>query len=76
MVTAIYTSDGERLESINGYSVDELAKLTIILKHGGVTPEDLRDCNECFFLGYKQAQEDYKRALDDQIERLINGGLR
>lgn len=56
---------------ICGYSVEELYKLTLILKGKRIEDCDLRDYNACFFEGYKRAVEDNERAIQETIDRMF-----
>lgn len=59
--------------NICGYRVEELVKLSLILRDKRVEDVDLRDYNNCFFDGYKQAQEDIHKQLEESVNRIIKG---
>ena len=59
--------------SICGYRVEELYKLALILRDKRVEEFDLRDYNNCFFDGYKRAQEEIHKQLEESVNRIIKG---
>lgn len=59
--------------TICGYRVEELYKLALILRDKSAEEIDLRDFNNCFFNGYKQAQEDFKASIEQSINQIIGG---
>ena len=60
--------------TICGYRAEELVKLALILRDKQVEDVDLRDYNNCFFDGYKRAQEEIHKQLEESVNRIINGG--
>lgn len=60
--------------NICGYRVDELVKLALILRDKGVEDFDIRDYNNCFLDGYKRAQEEIYKQLEESVNRMIKGG--
>lgn len=59
--------------NICGYRVEELVKLALILRDRRIEDVDLKDYNNCFFNGYKQAQEDFKASIEQSINQIIGG---
>ena len=59
--------------SICGYRVEELCKLALILRDRRIEDVDLRDYNNCFFDGYKRAQEEIHKQLEESVKRIIKG---
>ena len=60
--------------SICGYRVEDLYKLALILRDRRIEDFDLREYNACFLDGYKRAQEDINKQLEESVSRIINGG--
>lgn len=44
--------------NICGYRVEDLVKLSLILRDRRIEDVDLRDYNDCFFNGYRKAYDD------------------
>ena len=59
--------------NICGYRVEELYKLALILRDKRVEDVDLRDYNNCFFDGYRKAQEEIHKQLEESVNRIIKG---
>ncbi len=59
--------------SICGYRVEELYKLALILRDRRIEDVNLKDYNNCFFDGYKQAQEDIHKQLEENVNKIIKG---
>ena len=73
--TPSYITDLDEVKDWNicGYRVEDLYKLALILRDKRVEEIDLRDFNNCFFDGYKRAQEDFKASLEQSINSIIGG---
>lgn len=56
---------------ICGYRVEDLIKLSFILRDKDINELDLRNFNESFAFGYQRAIEDFDKALEDQINKII-----
>lgn len=58
--------------NICGYRVEDLVKLSRILRDRRIEDVDLRDYNDCFFNGYRKAYDEIhnsiKKMTDDLIE--------
>lgn len=58
--------------NICGYRVEDLVKLSLILRDRRIEDVDLRDYNDCFFNGYRKAYDEIhnkiKKMTDDLIE--------
>lgn len=58
--------------NICGYRVEDLVKLSLILRDRRIEDVDLRDYNDCFFDGYRKAYDEIhnriKKMTDDLIE--------
>ena len=59
--------------NICGYRVEELYKLALILRDRRIEEIDLRDYNNCFLDGYKRAQEEIHKQLEESVNRIIKG---
>ena len=59
--------------TIYGYRVEDLIKLALILRDKRVEDCELRDYNNCFFDGYKRAQEEIHKQLEESVNRIIKG---
>lgn len=59
--------------TICGYRVEELYKLALILRDKRVEDVDLKDYNNCFFDGYRKAQEEIHKQLEESVNRIIKG---
>ena len=59
--------------NICGYRVEELVKLALILRDKRAEEIDLRAYNDCFLDGYKRAQEDMHKQLEEYIQKMIRG---
>lgn len=59
--------------NIAGYRVEELYKLALILRDRRIEEIDLRDYNNCFLDGYKRAQEEIHKQLEESVNRIIKG---
>ena len=59
--------------NICGYRVEELVKLALILRDKRAEEIDLRAYNDCFFDGYKRAQEDIQKQLEESVNKIIRG---
>ena len=71
--TYINNLDDVKDWSICGYRVEELYKLALILRDKRIEEVDLRDYNNCFFDGYKRAQEEIHKQLEDAVNNIIRG---
>ena len=56
---------------ICGYRVEDLVKLSLILRDKNVNEYNLRDFNESFLLGYQMAREDLNKSLEESINKCI-----
>lgn len=56
---------------ICGYRVEDLIKLSLILRDKDINELDLRDFNESFAFGYRKATEELNKALEDQVNKII-----
>ena len=59
--------------NIGGYRAEELYKLALILRDRRIEDADLRDYNNCFFDGYKRAQEEIHKQLEESVNNIIKG---
>lgn len=59
--------------NICGYRAEELVKLALILRDKRAEEIDLRAYNDCFFDGYKRAQEDIQKQLEESVNKIIRG---
>ena len=59
--------------TIGGFPVDDLKKLSIALRKTGLTPEDLKDQNKAFISGAKYAIEEVNRLQAKAIEDAFIG---
>ena len=57
---------------ICGYRVEDLVKLSLILRDKKISDYNLRDHNEAFALGYQQAGKEFDKALKDQVHKLFD----
>lgn len=57
---------------ICGYRVEDLIKLSLILRDKKISDYNLRDHNEAFTLGYQQASKEFDKALKDQVHKIFN----
>ena len=57
---------------ICGYRVEDLIKLSLILRDRNISDYNLRDHNEVFTLGYQQASKEFDKALKDQVHKIFN----
>ena len=57
---------------ICGYRVEDLIKLSLILRDKNISDYNLRDHNEAFALGYQQAGKELDKALKDQVHKLFD----
>ena len=53
---------------ICGYRVEDLVKLSLILRDKGIDEINLRDFNEALTLGYLKAYEEFNKALEESIK--------
>lgn len=58
--------------SICGYKVEELVKLALTLRDTNIGEADLKNINEVFAFGYRQASEDYYKALETYVSTMVN----
>lgn len=56
---------------ICGYRVEDLIKLSLILRDKDINELDLRDYNESFVFGYRTATEEFNKALEESINKCI-----
>lgn len=73
--TPNFITDLEDVKNWNicGYRVEELYKLALILRDRRIEEIDLRDYNNCFLDGYKRAQEEIHKQLEESVNRIIKG---
>lgn len=57
--------------NICGYRVEDLYRLALILKEKRIEDVDLRDYNACYIAGYKRAQEDIHKQLEESVNKII-----
>ena len=58
--------------NIGGYRAEELYKLALILRDRRIEDTDLKDFNACFFDGYKRAQEDIHKQLEESVKNILH----
>lgn len=56
---------------ICGYRVEDLVKLSLILRDKNVNEYNLRDFNNSFLLGYQMAREDLNKSFEESINKCI-----
>lgn len=56
---------------ICGYRVEDLVKLSLILRDKGIDEINLKDFNEALTLGYLKANDEFNKALEESINKCI-----
>ena len=69
---AQYTIEEVQDWIIAGYRVEDLYKLALILRDRRIEDIDLKDFNACFFDGYKRAQEDIHKQLEESVKNILH----
>ena len=59
--------------NIYGFRVEDLYKLALILKGKRIEDYDLRDYNSAFMDGYKRAQDDLNKSLEEMVNKIVGG---
>lgn len=58
--------------TVMGYKVGELVKLAEILREKQIDEVNLRDYNDAFVSGYQRAQDDIRKQIEDDIQRMFD----
>lgn len=56
---------------ICGYRVEDLVRLSLILRDKDINEINLKDFNEALTLGYLKAKEEFNKALEESINKCI-----
>lgn len=56
---------------ICGYRVEDLVKLSLILRDKDINEINLKDFTETYTLGYLKANEEFNKALEESINKCI-----
>ena len=57
--------------TVMGYKVGELVKFAEILRGKQIDEVNLRDYNDAFISGYQRAQDDIRKQIEDDIQRMF-----
>lgn len=57
---------------ICGYRVEDLVRLSLILRDKDIDELNLKDFNEALTLGYLKANEVFNKTLEESINKIIN----
>lgn len=59
---------------IEGYRLKDLIVVAERLRKGDMEPQIVEGANEDFLAGYKAAHEEFNKALEESVNKIINGG--
>lgn len=57
--------------TICGYKVDELVKLSMILRENNINELNLKDYNDAFIAGYQRASDEIHKRLEDSVNNMM-----
>ena len=57
--------------TICGYKVDELVKLSMILRENNINELNLKDYNDAFIAGYQRASNEIHKQLEESVSRMF-----